>query len=50
MKDLPVLLDRLEHAGGPAAPVPPADGWELVLAENIAYRQFDSRPLVTSVG
>jgi len=33
MRDLPALLDRLEAAGGPADPVPSADGWELVLAE-----------------
>jgi hypothetical protein len=33
MRDLPVLLDRLEQADGPAGPVPSADGWELVLAE-----------------
>lgn len=32
MTDLPVLLDRLEEADGPADPVPSADGWELVLA------------------
>ena len=43
MKDLPVLLDRLEQAGGPADPVPSADGWELVLAENIAYLVGDQR-------
>jgi endonuclease III len=43
MKDLPVLLDRLERAGGPAAPVPSADGWELVLAENVAYLADDQR-------
>jgi endonuclease III-like uncharacterized protein len=43
MKDLPVLLDRLEQAGGPADPVPSADGWELVLAENIAYLVDDQR-------
>jgi len=40
---LPVLLDRLEQAGGPADPVPSADGWELVLAENIAYLVDDRR-------
>jgi len=38
---LPVLLDRLEAAGGPAEPVPSTDGWELVLAENIAYLTDD---------
>ena len=43
MKDLPALLDRLEQAGGPADPVPSADGWELVLAENIAYLVDDRR-------
>ena len=43
MKDLPVLLDRLEQAGGPSDPVPSADGWELVLAENIAYLVGDQR-------
>jgi hypothetical protein len=32
MRDLPSLLDRLDEAGGPPAPVPSADGWELVLA------------------
>ena len=34
--DLPMLLDRLERADGAANPVPSADGWELVLAENVA--------------
>ena len=43
MDDLPVLLDRLEQAGGPADPVPSADGWELVLAENVAYLVDDQR-------
>jgi len=43
MKDLPVLLDRLEEAGGPPDPVPSADGWELVLAENVAYLVGDQR-------
>ena len=37
VKDLPALLDRLEAAGGPTSPVPSADGWELVLAESVAY-------------
>ena len=37
------LLDRLEQAGGPADPVPSADGWELVLAENVAYLVDDQR-------
>jgi hypothetical protein len=31
------LLDRLEQADGPADPLPSADGWELVLAENVAW-------------
>ena len=43
MKDLPALLDRLELAAGPADPVPSADGWELVLAENVAYLVGDQR-------
>jgi hypothetical protein len=43
MKDLPVLLDRLEQAGGLAGPVPSADGWELVLAENVAYLVDEQR-------
>jgi len=43
MKDLPVLLDCLEEAGGPPDPVPSADGWELVLAENVAYLVGDQR-------
>jgi len=43
MKELPVLLDRLELAAGPAEPVPSADGWELVLAENVAYLVGDER-------
>ena len=43
MKDLPVLLDRLEAAGGPADPVPSADGWELLLAESVAYLVDDQR-------
>jgi adenine-specific DNA glycosylase len=38
---LAVLLDRLENAAGPAPPVPSTDGWELVLAENIAYLADD---------
>jgi adenine-specific DNA glycosylase len=40
---LPGLLDQLEQAGGPADPVPSADGWELVLAENVAYLVDDQR-------
>jgi hypothetical protein len=43
VRDLPALLDRLEEAGGPADPVPSADGWELVLAENVAYLVDDQR-------
>jgi hypothetical protein len=43
MRDLPVLLGRLEQAGGPADQVPSADGWELVLAENVAYLVDDQR-------
>jgi adenine-specific DNA glycosylase len=43
MRDLPALLDRLEEAGGPPAPLPSADGWELVLAENVAYLVDDQR-------
>jgi endonuclease III len=34
---LPAVLDRLEEADGVPDPVPSTDGWELVLAENIAY-------------
>ena len=41
--ELPALLDRLEEAGGPPGPVPSADGWELVLAENVAYLVDDRR-------
>lgn len=37
MARLGALLDLLEQAFGPAEPVPSADWWELVLAENIAY-------------
>jgi hypothetical protein len=43
VRDLPALLDRLEEAGGPPAPLPSADGWELVLAENVAYLVDDQR-------
>lgn len=43
MKDLPELLDLLEDAGGSPGPVPSADGWELVLAENVAYLVDDQR-------
>jgi len=41
--DLAPLLDQLELAFGPADPVPSADGWELVLAENIGYLVDDLR-------
>ena len=40
---MPLLLDLLEQAAGPADPVPSADGWELVLAENVAYLVDDRR-------
>jgi hypothetical protein len=40
---LPGLLDRLEAARGLADPVPSADGWRLVLAENIGYLVDDER-------
>src|SRR6516164_9703541 len=43
MSDLAALLDHLAAAAGPADPVPSADGWELVLAENIAYLVDDQR-------
>jgi endonuclease III-like uncharacterized protein len=43
MKDLPDLLDVLEEAGGPPGRVPSTDGWELVLAENVAYLVDDRR-------
>ena len=43
MRALPALLDELEEAGGPADPVPSADGWELILAENVAYLVDDQR-------
>jgi hypothetical protein len=43
MRELPALLNQLEEAGGPPAPVPSADGWELVLAENVAYLVDDRR-------
>jgi hypothetical protein len=43
MRDLPTLLDELEQANGPPDPVPSADGWELVLAENVAYLVDDQR-------
>ena len=40
---LPALLDQLEVARGPVDPVPSADGWRLVLAENIGYLVDDER-------
>jgi hypothetical protein len=43
VRDLSALLDRLEEAGGPPAPVPSTDGWELVLGENVAYLVDDQR-------
>jgi endonuclease III len=43
MKELPGLLDVLEEASGPPGPVPSTDGWELVLAENVAYLVDDRR-------
>jgi A/G-specific adenine glycosylase len=43
VRDLPALLDELEQAAGPAGPVPSSDGWELVLAENVAYLVDDQR-------
>jgi endonuclease III len=43
MKELLALLDVLEEVGGPPGPMPSADGWELVLAENIGYLVDDRR-------
>ncbi len=43
MTDLVFLLDQLEQASGPAGPVPSADGWELVLAENVGYLVTDQQ-------
>jgi endonuclease III-like uncharacterized protein len=43
MTGLPALLDQLAAAAGPADPVPSADGWELVLAENVGYLVDDRR-------
>jgi hypothetical protein len=40
---LPALLDLLEAAGGSPDPPRTADGWELVLAENVAYLVDDER-------
>jgi endonuclease III len=36
-------LDRLEAEDGPAPQLPSRDGWELVLAENVAYLVDDVR-------
>ena len=43
MPDLAALLDQLEDASGAPDAVPSSDGWELVLAENIAYLAGDQR-------
>ncbi len=43
MASLEALLDLLETAAGPADPLPSTDGWELVLAENVAYLVDDDR-------
>ena len=43
MTPLAALLDLLEAAAGPAEPLPSTDGWELVLAENVAYLVDDDR-------
>jgi adenine-specific DNA glycosylase len=43
VRDLQALLDLLEQASGPPEPVPSADGWELVLAENIGYLVDDGQ-------
>jgi endonuclease III len=43
VRDLQRLLDQLEAASGAADPLPSADGWELVLAENIGYLVEDER-------
>lgn len=43
MRDLQALLDLLEQVSGPPEPIPSADGWELVLAENIGYLVDDGR-------
>jgi len=40
---LETLLTRLETHAGPPDPVPAADGWELVLRENVAYLVDDGR-------
>ena len=43
MASLEALLDLLETAAGPADPLPSTDGWELVLAENVADLVDDDR-------
>ncbi len=43
MSDLAIQLDRLEQASGPAKPIPSANGWELVLAENVGYLVTDQQ-------
>lgn len=43
MRDLRTLLDLLEQASGPSEPVLSADGWELVLAENVGYLVDDGQ-------
>jgi hypothetical protein len=43
VRDLKALLDLLEQASGPPQPVRSADGWELVLAENIGYLVDDGQ-------
>jgi len=41
--ELRQLLDQLEAAAGAPEPLPSSDGWELVLAENIAYLVSDEQ-------
>lgn len=43
MTELRQLLDQLEAAAGAPEPLPSSDGWELVLAENIAYLVSDEQ-------
>jgi endonuclease III len=43
VRDLQALLDLLEQVSGPPEPIPSADGWELVLAENIGYLVDDGQ-------
>jgi hypothetical protein len=43
VRDLRAVLDLLEQASGPPEPVPSADGWELVLAENVGYLVDDGQ-------